>query len=62
MTGVLETLAVGFAHVALGYFVLVMVSYTVITGLSFVYARRMLRRTVHARLQRSVRSSLTPPI
>jgi cellulose synthase/poly-beta-1,6-N-acetylglucosamine synthase-like glycosyltransferase len=59
---VLESLAVGFAHVALGYFVLIVLSYTAITALSFVYARRTLRRTVHARLQRSVRSSLTPPI
>jgi len=46
----------------LGYFVLVVVAYSAVTVLSFVQARRHLRRVVHARLQRSVRSSLTPPI
>ena len=49
-------------HVVLGYFGLVVVSYTAVTLLSYVQARRHLRRLVHARLQRSVRSSLTPPI
>jgi cellulose synthase/poly-beta-1,6-N-acetylglucosamine synthase-like glycosyltransferase len=49
-------------HVVLGYFVLVVAGYTAITLLSYVQARRHRRRLVHARLQRSVRSSLTPPI
>jgi cellulose synthase/poly-beta-1,6-N-acetylglucosamine synthase-like glycosyltransferase len=62
MIGVLEDAGVAFAYVALGYFVLILLSYTAVTALSFVYARRALRRTVHARMQRSVRSSLTPPI
>ena len=62
MSDIGTDLLVGYAWVALGYFVLILVAYSAITLMSLVYARRQLRRTVHARLQRSVRSSLTPPI
>ena len=41
---------------------LILVSYSLVTLLSWVQVRRYYRRLVHARLQRSVRSQLTPPI
>ena len=49
-------------RIVLGYFVLILVSYTGVTFLSWIQVRRYYRRLVHARLQRSVRSRLTPPI
>ena len=49
-------------HIVLGYFVLLLGSYSTVTLLSWVQVRRYYRRLVHARLQRSVRSRLTPPI
>jgi len=49
-------------HAVLAYFVLILVSYTGVTFLSWLQVRRYYRRLVHARLQRSVRSTLTPPI
>jgi cellulose synthase/poly-beta-1,6-N-acetylglucosamine synthase-like glycosyltransferase len=49
-------------HVVLVYFVVVLISYSAVTMLSWVQVRRYFRRLVHARLQRSVRSALTPPI
>jgi cellulose synthase/poly-beta-1,6-N-acetylglucosamine synthase-like glycosyltransferase len=48
--------------VVLVYFVVVILSYSAITFLSWIQVRRYFRRLVHARLQRSVRSRLTPPI
>ena len=39
-----------------------LVSYSGVTFLSWIQVRRYYRRLVHARLQRSVRSRLTPPI
>ena len=49
-------------NAVLAYFVLILVSYTGVTFLSWLQVRRYYRRLVHARLQRSVRSTLTPPI
>jgi cellulose synthase/poly-beta-1,6-N-acetylglucosamine synthase-like glycosyltransferase len=49
-------------RIVLGYFALILVSYTGVTFLSWIQVRRYYRRLVHARLQRSVRSRLTPPI
>src|SRR5215210_872311 len=49
-------------RIVLGYFALILVSYTGVTILSSIQVRRYYRRLVHARLQRSVRSRLTPPI
>ena len=49
-------------HVVLAYFILILVSYSTVTLLSWIQVRRYFRRLVHARLQRSVRSRLTPPI
>ena len=49
-------------QVVLAYFVLILVSHTGITFLSWLQVRRYYRLLVHARLQRSVRSRLTPPI
>ncbi|MEA2136847.1 MAG: hypothetical protein QOC68_4757, partial [Solirubrobacteraceae bacterium] len=49
-------------RIVLGYFVLILVSYTGVTFLSWIQVRRYYRRLIHARLQRSVRSRLTPPI
>ncbi len=48
--------------VVLAYFVIIVVSYSTVTLLSWVQVRRYFRRLVHARLERSVRSALTPPI
>ena len=48
--------------VVLAYFILILVSYSAVTLLSWIQVRRYFRRLVHARLQRSVRSRLTPPI
>jgi cellulose synthase/poly-beta-1,6-N-acetylglucosamine synthase-like glycosyltransferase len=58
----LRDFVLGINYVVLGYFVLVLVSYSAVTFLSWVQVRRYFRRLVHARLQRSVRSRLTPPI
>ena len=49
-------------YVVLTYFVILLGSYSAVTLLSWVQVRRYYRRLVHARLQRSIRSSLTPPI
>ena len=49
-------------HIVLAYFVLLLGSYSAVTLLSWLQVRRYYRRLVHARLQRSVRSQLTPPI
>jgi cellulose synthase/poly-beta-1,6-N-acetylglucosamine synthase-like glycosyltransferase len=49
-------------YVVLAYFVAILISYSAVTLLSWVQVRRYYRRLVHARLQRSVRSNLTPPI
>ena len=48
--------------VVLAYFILILVCYSTVTLLSWIQVRRYFRRLVHARLQRSVRSRLTPPI
>jgi hypothetical protein len=57
-----EELVLWVNRIVLGYFVLILVSYTAVTFLSWIQVRRYYRRLVHARLQRSVRSRLTPPI
>ncbi len=49
-------------YLVLTYFLVVLTSYSAVTLLSWVQVRRYYRRLVHARLQRSVRSRLTPPI
>ena len=49
-------------HLVLAYFTIILVSYSAVTLLSWVQVRRYFRRLIHARLQRSVRSHLTPPI
>ena len=58
----LRELLLAITQVVLAYFVIIVVSYSLITLLSWVQVRRYFRRLVHARLQRSVRSALTPPI
>jgi len=52
----------GINSVVLIYFIVIVTSYSAVTLLSWVQVRRYFRRLVHARLKRSVRSSLTPPI
>ena len=48
--------------IVLIYFIVLLGSYSIVTLLSWIQVRRYFRRLVHARLQRSVRSRLTPPI
>ena len=57
-----EELVLWVNRAVLGYFALILVAYTAVTFLSWIQVRRYYRRRVHARLQRSVRSRLTPPI
>jgi Glycosyl transferase family 2/HEAT repeats len=52
----------GINQIVLVYFIVIVTSYSAVTLLSWVQVRRYFRRLVHARLKRSVRSSLTPPI
>jgi cellulose synthase/poly-beta-1,6-N-acetylglucosamine synthase-like glycosyltransferase len=51
-----------FSYLALGYFVLLMVSYLAITVLSAVQVRGYFRHRSQAALRRELRSQLTPPV
>jgi len=59
---VIRDVVMAINHVVLAYFILILISYSGVTLLSWIQVRRYFRRLVHARLQRSVRSRLTPPI
>jgi cellulose synthase/poly-beta-1,6-N-acetylglucosamine synthase-like glycosyltransferase len=51
-----------FNAIAFTFFLLIVAAYGSVTFLSWVEARRYSRRVVHARLRRSLRSRLAPPI